>query len=161
MKYRELASLAIGLSHIKVHNLMIENNHEMACILEDDVRLLPTFLEVLKTAPDLEWDILQFCHQPDWSPFYPFFIRYFRKVGFLKFPNFRFLFSNDEMDKQMIRKYGFDNPRYSKPAEYIKKTMQLYRNRYKNIIKPPLLPIIRALPTQLRNPCFLRVIYYL
>ena len=152
--YSELALLAIGLSHIKVYNLMIENNHEMACILEDDVKLLPTFPEVLKTTLDLEWDILQFCHQPDWSPFYPFFIRYFREGRFLKFPNFRFLFSNDEIDKQMIRKYGFDNPRYSKPAEYIKKTMQLYRNRYKSIIKPPLLPIIRLLPDTIKKFLF-------
>ncbi len=151
MKYRELASLAIGLSHIKVYNLMIENNHEMACILEDDVKLLPTFPEVLKTTLDLEWDILQFCHQPDWSVFYPFLIRYFRKVGFLTFPNFRLLFSNDKVDKQIIREYGFDNPRYSKPTEYIKKTMQLYRNRYKSIIKPPLLPIIRTLPGAIRK----------
>ena len=151
MKYRELASLAVGLSHIKIHNLMIENNHEMACILEDDVRLLPTFPEVLKTALNLEWDILQFCHQPDWGPFYPFLIRYFREGRFLKFPNFRFLFSSEKIDKQMIKMYGFDNPKYSKPAVYIKKTMQLYRNRYKSIIKPPLLPIIRAFPNAIKK----------
>ena len=135
MKYRELASLAIGLSHIKVYNLMIENNHEMACILEDDVKLLPTFPEVLKTTLDLEWDILQFCHQPDWSFFYPFFIRYFREGRFLKFPNFRLLFSNDKIDKRMIRKYGFDNPKYSKLAKYIKKTIQLHNNKYESMMR--------------------------
>ena len=149
--YSELALLAIGLSHIKVYNLMIENNHEMACILEDDVKLLPTFPEVLKIAPALEWDILQFCHQPDWSLFYPFFIRYFRKVGFFKFPNFRLLFPNDKIDKQIVREYGFDNPKYSKPAAYITETMQLYRDRCKNIIKPPLLPIIHAIPKAIKK----------
>ena len=76
-KYHELAALAIGLSHIKVYNLMIENNHEMACILEDDAKLLPTFPEVLETVPDLEWEILQFCHQPDGSLFAPFFVHCF------------------------------------------------------------------------------------
>ncbi len=149
--YSELASLAVGLSHIKVYNLMIENNHEMACILEDDAKLLPTFPEVLKTTLDLEWDILQFCHQPDLSFFYPFLIRYFREGRFLKFPNFRLLSPNNTIDKQMIREYGFDDPKYSKPAAYIKKTMQLYRNRYKSIIKPPLLPIIRTLPGAIRK----------
>ena len=136
-KYHELALLAIGLSHIKVYNLMIENNHSMACILEDDAKLLPTFPEVLKTAPDLEWDILQFCHEPSYFLFAPFLIRHFSRIGFLKFPNLRLFFSKnyDEIDRRIIREYGFDNPKYSKLAAYMKKTMQLYRNRHKSIIK--------------------------
>ena len=130
LKYHELAALAIGLSHIKVYNLMIENNHEMACILEDDAKLLPTFLEVLNTVPDLDWDILQFCHQPEKSLFAPFFVRYFDifisyycRVGFLEFSNLQLLFPKnyDEIDRQIIREYGFDNPKYSKLARYIKK----------------------------------------
>ncbi len=136
-KYHELASLAIGLSHIKVHNLMIENNHAMACILEDDAKLLPTFPEVLKTAPDLEWDILQFCHQPSYFLFAPFLIRHFSRIGFLKFPNLRLFFSKnyDDIDRRIIREYGFAERKYSKPVTYITKTMQLYRNRHKSIIK--------------------------
>ena len=139
-KYHELAALAIGLSHIKVYNLMTENNHEMACILEDDARLLPTFPEVLKTAPDLEWDILQFCHQPDWSLFVPFLIRHFRRVRFLEFSNFPFPKCDDGTDKRIIREYGFDNLKYSNPAAYITKTMQLYRNKHKSITKFFIIP---------------------
>ena len=146
-KYPQLAALAIGLSHVKVYNLMIENNHKLACILEDDARLLPTFPKVLKAAPDLEWDILQFCHQP--SLFAPFLIRYSCRVGSLKLPNFWLLFP-DSMDKRIIREYGFDNPKYSKPMAYIKKTMKLYRNRYKSMFGP-LVPIICVIPDRIRK----------
>ena len=139
-KYHELASLAIGLSHIKVYNLMIKNNHEMACILEDDARLLPTFPEVLKTAPNSEWDILKLCHQPEWSLLAPFIIRYFRRIRFLEFPNFLFPRCDDETDKQIIREYGFDSPRYSEPAAYLTKTMRLYRSRHKSTTKVLLIP---------------------
>ena len=135
INYEQLASLAIGLSHIKIYNLMIENNHAMACVLEDDAKLLPTFPEVIKTVPDLEWDILQLCHQPGSFLFAPFLIRYSHRVGPLKFPNFRLLFPNDKIDKRIIRKYGFDDPKYSKLAAYITKTMQLYRNRHKSIMR--------------------------
>ena len=139
-KYHELAALAIGLSHIKVYNLMTENNHEMACILEDDARLLPTFPEVLKTAPNLEWDILKLCHQPDWSLLAPFMIRHFRRIRFLEFANFPFPKCDDETDKQIIREYGFDNPKYSKPAAYITKTMQRYRSSHKSTTKVFIIP---------------------
>ena len=151
-KYRELVMLAIGLSHIKVYNLMIENNHEMACILEDDAKLLPTFPDVLKTIPNLEWDILQFCHQPYWSLFVPFLIRYSCRIGSLKLPNLRLLFPEnyDEIDKRIIREYGFDNRKYSKLAAYITKTMQIYRNRHKSITKP-LIPIIPMIPAAIRK----------
>ena len=149
-KYHELALLAIGLSHIKVHNLMIENNHEMACILEDDARLLPTFPEVLKTAPNLEWDILKLCHQPNWSLFVPFFTRYSCRVGSFKLPNFQLLLPNSRIDKRLIREYGFDNPKYSKLAAYITKTMQLYRSRHKSITKS-LVPIILIIPNRIRK----------
>ena len=53
-----LGQLATMLSHIKIYDLMVKNDIEWACILEDDATLLPTFPEVLKIAPKLEWDIL-------------------------------------------------------------------------------------------------------
>ena len=53
-----LGQLAITLSHIKIYDLMIKNNTDWACILEDDATLLPTFLKVLKITPKLDWDIL-------------------------------------------------------------------------------------------------------
>ena len=134
-KYHELAALAIGLSHIKVYNLMIENNHELACILEDDARLLPTFPEVLKAAPALEWNILQFCHQPVGFHLLPVsFTHCDYKLGPLTFPNILSLFPKNygKIDRRIIKEYGFDNPKYSKLAAYITKTMQSYHTRCKS-----------------------------
>ena len=59
-----LGSLAIALSHIRIYDSMVKNGIERACILEDDATLLPTFPEVLKIAPELEWDILLLASQP-------------------------------------------------------------------------------------------------
>ena len=56
-------SLACALSHIKVYNLMIENNISVACVLEDDGHLLPTFPDVLAASKEVSWDILMFAHQ--------------------------------------------------------------------------------------------------
>ena len=55
-----LGHLACLLSHIKTYNLILENNDDVACILEDDATLLPTFPEVLENVSMLEWNILMF-----------------------------------------------------------------------------------------------------
>ena len=57
-----LADLAILLSHIKIYNLILENNDEVACILEDDACLQPTFPTILAEASNYPWDILMFSH---------------------------------------------------------------------------------------------------
>ena len=57
-KNENLGQLAIILSHVRIYDLMVNNGVEWACILEDDATLLPTFPEILKIAPKLEWDIL-------------------------------------------------------------------------------------------------------
>ena len=149
-KYNQLAILAVGLSHLKVYSLMIKNNHEMACILEDDAKLSPTFPDVLKAVPDLKWDILQFCHQPKnisaytcyktQSPDLTILRRLFRK-------------NHNELDEQLIRKYGFDSQGYTKPAAYVTKTIQLYRKRYKSIYWSLIPEIILSvfIPNIIRN----------
>ena len=65
-KYKDEGSgrIACLLSHIKTYNLMHENNDEMACVLEDDAILLPTFREVLNIQVELEWDILLLASLP-------------------------------------------------------------------------------------------------
>ena len=67
-KNENLGSFVIALSHIRIYNLMVKNGIEWACILEDDAMLLPTFPEVLKIAPKLEWDILLLASQPSDFP---------------------------------------------------------------------------------------------
>ena len=47
-KNANLGQIAIILSHIKIYDLIIKNDIDTACILEDDATLLPTFPEVLQ-----------------------------------------------------------------------------------------------------------------
>ena len=51
-KYRlkGLGHIACLLSHIKTYNLILENNDDIACILEDDAVLLPTFPAILSAT---------------------------------------------------------------------------------------------------------------
>ena len=62
-KNLRIGAAACALSHIKVYNLMIENNISVACILEDDGHLLPTFPDVLAASNEVSWDVLMFSHQ--------------------------------------------------------------------------------------------------
>ena len=62
-KNRRIGAVACALSHIKVYNLMIEKNISVACILEDDGHILPTFPDVLAASKEVSWDILMFSHQ--------------------------------------------------------------------------------------------------
>ena len=57
--------IACALSHIKVYNLMIENNISVACVLEDDGHLLPTFPDMLAASKEVSWDVLMFSHGSD------------------------------------------------------------------------------------------------
>ena len=58
-----LGKLACVLSHIKVYNLMIENNIPHACVLEDDTYLLPYFPRILMAAQEIPWDMLMLSSQ--------------------------------------------------------------------------------------------------
>ena len=53
-----LGNLACLLSHVKVYNLIIKNNIPYACVLEDDVYLLPVFPKTLITAQKISWEVL-------------------------------------------------------------------------------------------------------
>ena len=55
--------LACLLSHIKVYNLIIENNIPYTCVLEDDAYLLPAFPKILITAQQTPWDVLMLSNQ--------------------------------------------------------------------------------------------------
>ena len=55
--------LACALSHVKAYNLMIENNDQAACILEDDSIISLDFLEILRAAQKIPWDILMLSSQ--------------------------------------------------------------------------------------------------
>ena len=55
--------LACLLSHIKVYNLIIENNIPYTCVLEDDAYLLPDFSKILIAAQQTPWDVLMLSNQ--------------------------------------------------------------------------------------------------
>ena len=63
-KYQPSA-MACLLSHIKFYDLVIKNKHPMACVLEDDAQLLPTFLDILnyQKLSKRNWGILLLAHQ--------------------------------------------------------------------------------------------------
>ena len=50
------------LSHLKVYNLMIKNNTPIACVLEDDAYLMPTFPKMLTSFQVIPYEILMFSH---------------------------------------------------------------------------------------------------
>ena len=61
-KDRTTGALACQLSHIKVYNLIIKHKIPMACVLEDDVYLMPVFPKVLVASQEAFWDILMLSH---------------------------------------------------------------------------------------------------
>ena len=59
------STLGCLLSHIKFYDQVIKNNHEIACVLEDDAQLLPSFPHVLNSEKlqQKKWEILFLAHQ--------------------------------------------------------------------------------------------------
>ena len=54
--------LGCQLSHLKIYNLMIKNNIPIACVLEDDVYLMPTFPKMLVSSQEIFYDVMMFSH---------------------------------------------------------------------------------------------------
>ncbi len=59
----DLGALACLLSHVKVYNLIIENNIPCTCVLEDDAYLLPAFPKILIAAQQISWEVLMLSSQ--------------------------------------------------------------------------------------------------
>ena len=62
-KTKSASEVACVLSHVKIFNLIIENNIPRACVLEDDVHLLPEFPKMLIASQEVSWDVLMLSHQ--------------------------------------------------------------------------------------------------
>ena len=60
-------AMACLLSHVEFYDQMIQNGQKMACVLEDDAYLLPSFPEVLnyEKLQKEDWEILLLCHHSD------------------------------------------------------------------------------------------------
>ena len=59
--------LACTLSHLKVLNLIIENNDPQACVLEDDGYLLPAFREILIKSQSVPYGVLMLSSQSEFG----------------------------------------------------------------------------------------------
>ena len=142
-KNAELGGLAAALSHIRIYDLMVKNDIGWACILEDDAKLLPTFPEVLKVAPQLEWDILLLAHCP--SKFSEILKKRFKRIRIL---NKDLLFlgrqleetpitqnEKDDRIKRLLEEYGFNSHIYSKQSESFTSTIEEHDNKYADIAK--------------------------
>ena len=140
-----LGSLAIALSHIKIYDLMVKNIIDWACILEDDATLLPTFPEVLRIAPQLEWDILLLASQPS-----DFFWTVLQKKIIQRtriFDKDILLFSHRKINnasgpkqqayriKYLLEEYGFNSHSYSRQSERVIKILEEYDTKHEEIIR--------------------------
>ena len=124
---------------------MVKKNIDWACILEDDATLLPTFLEVLKIAPKLEWDILLLASQP--TDFHSTLIqkKFIQRIRIfdkdILFLSHRKI-NNANNPKQktyrierLLEKYGFDSHPYPKQSESVMRFIEEHDMRYEEIIK--------------------------
>ncbi len=146
-----LGQLAITLSHMKAYASMIKNSIDVACILEDDAKLLPTFLEVLKIAPKLEWDILLLANNSNqsFSEILKDPIKHLRIFGkdlvFLNRQLKKTSSSQEGKDyriKRLLEEYGFNShifqniiKEYDRKCAEIAKTI-IPANRHWSLIKP-------------------------
>ena len=135
-KNANFGPLACLLSHIKIYDLIIKNDIHTACILEDDVTLLPTFPEVLQTVAKLEWDILLFSNRS--SSFSSYLIQQKRIKSIHIFDNDLLFLSSKKKDcrmKSLLEEYGFSSRLYPKLPEIFEKVLQEYDTKYSEITK--------------------------
>ena len=123
-----LGILAVLLSHIKIYNLMSKNNIDEACILEDDITLLPSFSQTLEAIPKLSWDILLLASTPSpeargWlqnkSPYEFISIKAKKNNTLVK----RWFGDNSDI-KYLLKEYGFNEYQYPNQSEIIAKALQ-------------------------------------
>ena len=144
-KNDNLGQLAVALSHIKIYDLMVKNSINWACILEDDATLLPTFPEVLRIAPKLEWDILLLASQP--SDFHSNLIqkKFIKRIrifdkDILFFSHRKINNANSPKQKayrieRLLEQRGFNSDIYSKQRGRIEKILDEHDIKYREIIK--------------------------
>ena len=163
-KNANLGQLAIVLSHIRIYDLMVKKGIAQACILEDDATLLPTFAEVLKMAPKLEWDILLLVSQP--SGFWPLidlvqtkpirYLLFLRKfIKHLLSLNHRINNSNSAKQraysvKRLLEVYAINPHLYPRQSERIAQIYEQYDTKFEEIIKTAMPKKLRLSRTELR-----------
>ena len=134
-----LGHLACLLSHIKTYNLILKNNDNTACILEDDAYLLPTFSAVLKTAPKFSWDILMFAsHSRTVRSSLEKFNDIHRRI--MKSYKYTVLIKcrsrkRSDMHSRITNLLNYPPHLYPNQSKSIMKILEEYRDRYKNMLE--------------------------
>ena len=142
-KNANLGGLATALSHIRIYDLMLKNDTDWACILEDDATLLPTFLEVFRIAPKLEWDILLLSHCLGRLS-----IVLKKRIKHVRMFSKDLVFLGRQLKetpvtqkrkdyriKRLVKECGFNSRIYSKQSESFADTIKEYDSKYAEIAK--------------------------
>ena len=134
-----LGHLTCILSHIKAYNLMFENNDNVACILEDDAALLPTFSTVLSAASKFSWDILMLSSQSvtirnvldELNRMYKRIIKYHNWPVLIRCRAKKISYTH----KHIAELLGILPHLYPKQSKAVMKILEDYKDKYKDIIK--------------------------
>ena len=158
---KRVANIAIMLSHIQIYNSMIKNDIPVACILEDDATLLPAFPEILKTAAELEWDILMLASQPRRRDLCNKDLLFIRK----KIKNRNAAKKQEGRINYLLNKYGINARLRPEQSEIFIKILQEYDTKYAELVKTtaldnwgvPLIKIKRLLYEHLKTHTLIRL----
>ncbi len=134
-----LGHLACLLSHVKTYNLILENNDDVACVLEDDAIVLPTFSEVLKTVSILEWDILMLSSHSStirkalerFNNIYRRIIKSYNYVLLIKYRTRKKSYMHEHINELL----GISPSLYSEQSKAVMEILENFINEYKNMVK--------------------------
>ena len=137
--HNRLGHLACLLSHIKTYNLILENNDDIACILEDDVKLLPTFPEAMTIVPKFSWDILMLSSHSHtvrkalekYNGIYRRIIKSYNYVLLMKCRNNKTSYTCKHISKLL----GISPSLYPEQSKAVMKILENFRSEYKNMVQ--------------------------
>ena len=113
--------IANGLAHFKVHNHIVRN-HSVACVLEDDCKLLPSFPEVIEKAVSYplrnHWDVLLMASLPSY-PRFDEMIEPMRISGE----------DRESINKNVLEAYSFDDTNYPEQTKYMLGILNEYHEK--------------------------------
>ena len=134
-----LGRLACLLSHLKAYNLILENNDDIACVLEDDAVLLPTFPTVLAAYSKLSCDILMLSTQSRTirkalekkNPFYKCIMKSHNYAVLVKQYNKK----SRDLYKHIIELLGFSPHLYPNQSKAVTKILDEFISKYKDMLE--------------------------
>ena len=137
--HNRLGHFACSLSHIKTYNLILENNDDMAFILEDDATLLPTFPEVLETVSKLEQDILMLSSHSStvrkalekYNGIYRRIIKSYNYVLLMKSRARKTSYMHEHLNELL----GISPSLYPEQSKAVMKILENFRSEYKNMVQ--------------------------